>query len=822
VPKISGTFGDNWQTSFGKLGLVVTGSYAKQEVASAKPRFDRNRVNVAGSGNGSQEAFSFLRTQYLVQALTGEDYETKNLTASLELQANDELKFYVDATINDQERVRTGANVQVSGTGTNPVIGATNNTGFETVDLGTVDGEFGQLVLGEVQVVTSGVLDVASGPAGGKERQDPNLRTNNFSGNRLTKSKVFAFGSEWTGDKLQINAELSYSDSKSDEPQLTTVLDFVNPKGLQPSPTTFFDNGTPAIFNIENGTFEFGIAQGLASTPSTADLLSPSNYRLNKVGRSLRVKDASDTAARIDFTYDVSEINPFFMEINAGVRFNETTNTSNNSVGNNSFTKRWERPTADLFSDIITAGPNNFNGADSRTLFIPDYLIVGSDVSYNNPDLVIDALNEGIVKHNDRIVDQANKFNLITAPTQKIEQFFDITEETMALYVQGDFETELGSTLVTGNLGVRYLTTDIESIGSSVVDGVATPSSSSGSYDFVLPRLNLAAELVDDVILRASMGKDIRRPNFGDLSTSANFGDKPSNDVRIGNPELEPEEIWSYDLSLDYYFSQAGFVSAGLFHKERKNLIATSADVPAEPIGPTGQIERDVTAPCEEGGIWNPNVPNENYAVFSSSTTTNGICNTMISKFNVDGDVTQSGIELAGQFDLSGYEDELGWASGFGVIANYTYQESGGSVTNFDPASDINALLGRTDKDGSTATLDDDVVTKRKQLPGLSENAYNFTVFYDKNDLNVRMRYTYRDSFVESGLGIFKTQRIIGARGQLNMSVNYAINDTYSVGIQGVNLTREDRTLWCINEGTLLCQQSLTDRRITIGITGKL
>lgn len=819
TPKISGTFGDNWETDFGKLGVVLTGSYAKQDVASAQPRFDRDRVNVAGSGNGSEEAFSFLRTQYLVQTLAAENYETKNLTSSFELQANSDLKFYFDATFNDQERVRSGALVQMSGTGTNPVINNTINTGFETINLGTVDGEFGQLNLGEVTAVTSGILGVGTGKAGGRDRQDPNLRTNNTSGSRLTKSKVFALGSEWASDKFELKAELSYSDSKSDNPSFKTVLDFINPKGLQPSPGTFFDNGTPAIFNLEGGTFEFGIAPGLAETPSTEELLNPSNYGLNSVSRGLLFREASEAAARVDFTYDVSEMNPFFVDVDAGVRFNKTTNTTNNSDVNNSF-KKWNRPTADMFSDIITAGPNNFNGGDSRTLFIPDYLIVGNDVSFNNPELVVDTLNKAIVANNTKHGSEV--FSPLGTPTSKIDQFFDISEETTALYLQGNFETELGDTLVTGNLGVRYITTDLESIGASVVNGVETPSINSSSYDFVLPRVNLAAEVTEGVVLRASMGKDIRRPDFKALSTSANFGSKPSSDVRVGNPDLKPEEIWSYDLSLDYYFSPAGFVSVGLFHKERENLITEIGDEPLEPIGPTGQIERDVTAPCEGGGIFNPNVQSVDYGVFSSRTDTTGICNKKFSSINAIGTETQSGIELAGQFDLSGYEEELGWASGFGVIANYTYQESGAALETFHEASNnINIILNRTDTDNSTTTLDDDVVTLRAKLHNLSENAYNFTVFYDKNDLNVRMRYTWRDTFTTPD-GIFNAPKVIGARGQLNMSINYDINDRYSVGIEGVNLTREDRTTWCFNEDTLLCAQSLTDRRITLGVTGKL
>lgn len=820
TPRISGTFGDNWETDLGKVGVVVTASYAEQDVASANPRFDRDRVNSPGS-SPSSESVPFLRTQFLDQPLNAENYETTNLTASIELQTKDDVKFYFDATLNDQERVRKNSRAFFSGTGGNPVIDNTTNTGFETIDLGSVDGRFGTLDLGQVQVVTSGILGVGSEVVGGRDRIDPNLRTSNSNSSRLTQSSVFALGSEWTGDNYKMVAELSYADSETDNPSLNSSLDFINPKGAQPGPNTFNDNGTPAIFNIANDTFEFGIAQGLPETPTTADLLDPSNYALRSIGEGLRTREGSEAAVRVDFTYDVSEMNSFFTDLNAGVRWNKTTNTTNNTTSSNNF-GNWNRPRANLFSDIVVGGADNFNDADGRTLFISDYLIIDNDVSFNNPDLVLDTINQAIAQNNANFGEEVNP--ALSTPQTQVSSFFDIEETTTALYLQGDYELELGDVAVVGNLGVRYVSTDLTSLGTSEINGVVTPSTQETDYNFVLPRINVAAELTDDVLLRAGIGKDIRRPNFDSLSTSASFGSSASGSVNVGNPALEPEEIWSYDLSLEYYFSPSSFVSAGIFHKERKNLITTIQDEPDEPIGPTGQIERDVTAPCEGGGIFNPNVPPENYNVFSSRTDTQGICVARRSQINANGTETQSGLELAAQYDLSEYEDELGWASGFGIIANYTYQESGAALDEFRNASGaINQILGRTDTNNSTPTLADDVVTERITLDNLSENAYNITLFYDKNDLSVRMRYTWRDAFTETLTRMrFNIPPVVGARGQLNMSVSYDINEMVTVGVEGVNLTRDDRTRWCFNEGTLLCEQSLTDRRVTFGVTVRL
>ena len=817
TPRFSGTYGDNWQTDYGKVGLVLTGSYAEQDVASINPRFDRDRVVMSNSGLASAEDFDFLRTQFLDQPFRSWEYETKNFTGSIEFEPTSDLKFYFDATLNDQQRAQQSSRAFFSGTGANTVINNTNNTGFETINLGSVDGEYGTLHLGDVNVVTSGILGVGTS---GNGTIDPNLRTSGTTSSRLTKSQIFALGGEWTVDKLQLEAEVSYSDAKTDLPSLNSTLDFINPNVQQPGPGSSNDNGTPAIFNITNNTFEFGIAPGLAETPTSSQLLNSSNYAIRDIGQGLNTREGSEAAARLDLNYDVSDVMSFFTDISAGIRWNSTNNTANNISSSNSF-GNWNRPRADLFADIVSPGANNFNGADNRTLFISDYLIIDNAKSFNNPQFVLDTINQAIIDNN---ANTGANNDLLETPTVAVTSYFDIDEDTTALYLQGNYELELGDMMLSGNLGVRYVNTDITSRGNSVVNGVITPSEASTSYDYILPRINLAMEFTDDFMVRAGVGKDIRRPDFPSLSTSANFPNSASSPVSIGNPELEPEEIWSYDLSFEYYFTPSSLVSIGFFHKERENLITTIQDEPAEPIGATGQIERDVTAPCEDGGIFNPSVPPENYNVFSSRTDTQGICVAKHSQINANGTETQSGIELAVQYDLGEFEEELGWASGFGVIANYTYQKSGAALDEFRYASDaINQILGRTDKNNSTATLGDDVISERITLDDLSENSYNFTMFYDKHDLSVRVRYTWRDSYTQAENRMrFNIPPVIGSRGQLNMSVGYEINDIVSVGLEAVNLTREDSTRWCFNEGTLLCEQDVSDRRVTAGVTIKL
>ena len=144
--------------------------------------------------------------------------------------------------------------------------------------------------------------------------------------------------------------------------------------------------------------------------------------------------------------------------------------------------------------------------------------------------------------------------------------FFDISEDTNALYAQANFE----SGIFRGNVGFRYLETDVSSRGNSITEDamgndIATRTTTKGSYDFLLPRLNLVADLSDDVVLRTGWGKDIKRPDFDDLSTSVTFSTSPNPAVGIGNPDLVPEEVKSFDLSVRMVFRTRGRGERRLF-----------------------------------------------------------------------------------------------------------------------------------------------------------------------------------------------------------------------------------------------------------------
>jgi TonB-dependent receptor len=808
LPRLSATLGNRWDTGIGEIGIVVSGSYARQDVAAFKPRVDRDALVLPGSGP-SAEAFPYLRIQFLQQGLENYEYETYNGTAALEWKPNDDLKFYFDATLNNQERGQQSHRVQISGTATPSVVDAMNNTDFETVNFGSLSGPNGPIDLGSVQAAVAGTIGIG-GTTGSVI--DPNLRTSSDTGARVTKSRVFDFGTDWQAtDKLNVRAEVSLSTSKSDFPNFSTTLDFINPKGPQPVIGRSIDNGVPIEFDLRGGTLQFGIDQASPFAPTTAQLLDPANYQLQQVTQGANSTDNKERAARLDFSYDTTDLNPFVTSLDFGYRWNRTSAENNefsNNVSLTNTTSAWNRPSGDLFSDILIPGPRNFDAADGRRLSFADFLLIDGGLSFRDPAKVLESLNAAIAASNAARTQGPAVASLAT-PTESFAGFFSIKETTNAAYFQANMEGEIAGMPVRGNAGFRWLHTKLSSTGNNIANGAVTGQTvASSSYNFLLPRFSLVLEPADKLLVRAGIARDIRRPNFDTLSTSFSFGTGANTPVAVGNPDLVPEAVWSFDLSGEYYFAPSSLISIGFFHKSRTNLFAQRQEDPAPNLDANGNLNISIDPACPGGGIYNP-IANRN---INNPIQGVGICVPRSSTFNVPGTTTQTGVEVAFQHDLSAWEDTLGFASGFGFIGNFTYQKAGGSAREYRTADGPRTVFTQLGHPGSQDLI---------SLTNLSKYAYNATLFYDKYGLNARLRYTWRSSYVSNDPFFFGLPLINGARGQLNASINYDITENINVGVEGINLLRGDQNQYCVNNKALLCFQGLTDRRITAGLSVK-
>ncbi|MDA8935595.1 TonB-dependent receptor [Porticoccaceae bacterium] len=782
-PRYSGAWGDKWTTDAGEFGVVISGSVTEQEAVSFRPRTDRDNIASPVGANPAE----FLGIQFLVQEQENDDYDTTNLATTFEWAPNDNLKFHMDVIINEQERSRDQYRLQASGVSSLRQLSIP--TAFETVDFGVGPGRFPAALAGTLE------------PDLDNDDDDPNLRFSSETNSRVTDSDVFSIGGEWQNDRLTASFELSSSNSDTVSPNLSTTLNFINPNC--PLDGSSNDNCVPFIYDLSGGTLSFGVNYDSPFAPDPSDLLDPANVVLDQVSVDRNTNKNSEDALRLDFSYELDWNS--VSSVDFGYRYNESSSKFED-IGDRigGFSKMVDSPNGTLFSELLVPGPTNYNSGDNRDLYIRNFLLLDPDRSFSDPEGTIAILQAAVIAHDP---DSPDILNLQSSENA----FYDVGEETSALYGQVNFEHGM----FRGNFGLRWVETEVDSVafGPADANGVRSLTSTKGKYDFVLPRLNVVATVREDLLVRMGYGSDIRRPGFNNLNTGFTFDESENASVSLGNPGLEPEEVDSFDISAEWYFAPSAVVSVGYFTKDRTNIFGQDFEgallTSSDEFFADGFV-RETNPSCPGGGIFNPIVvPN----VLGDPAQT-GMCVDFTQPGNDPATTTQSGIELAFQYDLSSFEDSLGWASGFGVIANYTMQD-------FEGGSEVDTTSGR----GKTVLGD---VSIKRGLLDFSEDAYNFTVFYEKYGVSARMRYTWREGFRTndfaggantSGSSTFSFPVHTLDRGQLNASINYDVNDQLNVGLEVVNLTEEGIDQHCVSETGPLCFVGIPDRRITAGVS---
>lgn len=372
-----------------------------------------------------------------------------------------------------------------------------------------------------------------------------------------------------------------------------------------------------------------------------------------------------------------------------------------------------------------------------------------------------------------------------------------VSEDTVSAYLSFDFATEFNNMPVNLNVGVRYEDTDVTAytiqeglIGLNyrnllelqpVFDGIAAPQNLDGQYSRILPNFDFSISPTDEIVARFSYSRTIGRPNIGSLFPGTNLtSPRPGDPFRAsqGNPNLLPITSDNFDISFEYYFDDGSYVSAAYFKKFVENFIVTGTE-DRQIFNVNGDV------------ITDPSV-NARAACPDGSSTPNPACLSQSGDPEITWEVSTpvnlqdrkvDGWELAAQYMFGD--------TGFGGQANYTIVDSDEKfdVFDFDQSSALN---------------------------GLSDSA-NLVGFYEKDQLQVRLAYNWRDDFLQ---GIFDREpRYVEAYGQWDISVSYDINDEISVFVDGINLTDETtRTHGRFSNQLLSAEQY--GPRYTVGIRG--
>lgn len=319
------------------------------------------------------------------------------------------------------------------------------------------------------------------------------------------------------------------------------------------------------------------------------------------------------------------------------------------------------------------------------------------------------------------------------------ENMFSVKESTISAYTQLDWNQQLGGMPLRGNVGLRYYDTDTESTGWIQGDNYAylgTATLGSG-YSGVLPALNAVLDLAPDVLLRFAATRNLNRPTLGSMAAQGSATQSDDGDIYVsrGNPGLKPFKDTTLDLSLEWYFGRVGLVSAGVFHKDIKNLISTVVleNVPFSETGLPTSVLPDLTE------------------------------DTLVREYSYPINVAKaklSGVELAAQSQLFFLPAPF---NNLGVAANYTYVDA------------------------------DEVIT------GVSKTNYNGTLYYETARWGVRGSASHRSTWYTGHSDDPNSATTRGFFGSTYVDAAAFVNFTpaLQVTLDAINLTNEkDIQFW--------------------------
>ena len=626
----------------------------------------------------------------------------------------------------------------------------------------------------------------------GTLRDDADGGLNFGADTRVAKRKSDTQDISWNfnwkaSDRWNLNADLQMIKATTNDFDSTVAT------GIQvPSETLDLSGKLPSI------SFDSAAA---------ATLANPNKYYWAFTQEHFDKGIATEKAIKLNAKYDFD--NPVLQDVRFGVRLTErdaTTQNSNPSYNWSPISQTWQGLTSLAYlgdprfsGNTQTVNFSNFmNGKVSvPSLVMPD---VSLAAGYPNSYALLHGYTNELCSGGSTT---CSFYHPAAYGTNDPAGTNVQTERTQTAFSQLRFGWDDWKIPVDGNLGLRMVRTEADAHGYTVytppsnvpagatgvpipvIPAFAVAKDFKNTYNDFLPSLNLRAKATNDLQFRFALAKAMTRPDFSQmqayttLSTTPTYASSGSSDVvsvsntgtGSGNPNLRPIKSNQADVTAEWYFSKASSLTFAAFDKELKDIIVNqSYNVPVtDASGNTVQFT--TTAPVNGA---------KGYA---------------------------RGFEVAYQQ----YFDKLpGFLSGFGVQANYTFVNS-----HTSPYNPVNAAFcGGTSGGADNLNLNINGCDTNGQpfgnlpLQGVSRNTFNFALLFDQGPISARVAYNWRSKYLQA-VNVNGTQGTDGTDpanptvhnlawglplyadgfGQLDASIFYKIDDHFTVGLEGTNLT---------------------------------
>jgi TonB-dependent receptor len=360
---------------------------------------------------------------------------------------------------------------------------------------------------------------------------------------------------------------------------------------------------------------------------------------------------------------------------------------------------------------------------------------------------------------------------------------YSAEETTQGAYLMASFNTELQDAPLWGNAGVRQVKTDQSSTAFATIGGAAQQITAEHDYNEVLPSLNLNYEPFEDVVVRFGFAEVMARAGLGairpDVSVSVSGG---SRSVTGGNPLLEPTKAKTYDLGLEFYFSDEAMLGLALFQKDIDSHVQSLRET--KPFTATGLPVQAAIDACTAGPGYGGNSGCDENVDWQITTPLNG----------PGGDL--KGFEVSFQMPFTALPE---FWNRFGFIGNYT---------NVKAEMDYINVAG--------------VVQATRDLQGLSRSTTAATLYYEHEKLNARVSLATRDRYLTTAIGRDgNDMEGTNATSNIDASLSYALSDQWKLTFEALNLTNEVDDQWVDDAGNRLTYYHETGRQYYLGVQYK-
>lgn len=471
----------------------------------------------------------------------------------------------------------------------------------------------------------------------------------------------------------------------------------------------------------------------------------------------------------------------------------------------------------DLGSDLVGGGV--FGGG---TFIHPDYGVISS---YANTISQYQGRSNSWIPLQARTNCPGKDPNSLYCPVE----MQSVTEDSDAAYIMlkfGNDDTNWGNVNVRGNIGVRWVTTEVGAVGGVQFPVYEAPEeepdpsqplppiyvipaddiafaneatfaqSGGGKHTNWLPSLNLRFGVTEEQFVRMSVSRALTRPDMGLYKNYIGIsrvqptcGDgsvtyagpnctgnavsyRPQYSASAGNPGLGPTTADQLDFTYEYYFSNTGSFTAAVFMKQFNDYVQ--------------------------------------YGNYLRSFTNNGVTRDV----SVRGPVTGDGAKLRGfEVAYQTFFERLPapW-NGLGMQANFTYVDNQG-ITNSN--------LSTVSNDGQTQQ--DPLITFTDlPLEGYSKSSYNVVLMYEQPKYSGRLAWNWRSDYLISQSDCcIKLPIWQDAYGQLDASVHYKPSSNWDIFLDAQNLLQAETVLrQQVTANGLLLPRSwfMNDRRLQLGV----